>query len=883
MNTGDRSEGCCQVVCMVHRKLKTAIMFKRITDIIGGLAILHAVLLSAASCLQEDIVETLTRDTDKISLSYSEGSTATFTVRTNGHWTVSSDASWLTMSPAEGTGNGKDYQTITVTAAGNTSAARSATIILQDAKNSLEITATQASGQFVLGTPSLGGSARLNSPSNLTVDVAYSKAQGTEEVKIEGVLTGIASEGLLFETYSGKPSAGNGVVSAPIGGIPVAMGPFELEVKVWYDNEIVGEAALSGTVLDENTILYLPGSSFPWGGYYVEGKGGVRSVLGESPAASVDDELTTCTSTQPGTTDLFRSDMTDFMLARGLKGYAGSKVYEHGEALKVGTGSVGGYFTTPALDALAENTDLLVEFDFARWAGDTKEITVSAVDGGTVENGILSTVEKAWIHYSLIVRDATPSTRIHWSASDLANPGSRFFISNVEISIFEELKEPLAPPEGLACKEYETSLEFSWTPAPFASAYDISLALAGTPDFVNIQRVYDSKATFTGLSMDTEYVARVRAVYENNEAFNSDYSAPCPAKTLFKLPQLAAPSVSIYRSERAFAVVQFESGASADEESSRVFSLELRDASGNVLRSYPSGDYGAANGVDWNRFTLANLKPSTKYQIAVMQHSSDVSVYADSDWAVYEYISGPDANMDDYVFYEDFNNMWIGGDLVNLSFAPGTATTGTTYKLADFKDEATCMEQCSKVAVPTGNCNNPWDLSAYSAYMDTYWLKWNYGEKFTDETFTYEKSIQYKQYPCAGSLKLGTGSLNGYLVLPELRSLTEPTDVMVSFDVVPYALPTAEAGELVAISDGATCSVALHSGSGGSIDGATDGVLAFTNKSPKEMGGWQVQTHTFTITGATSSTRIVIASGPDGETKGSKNRMWLDKVTVVKK
>lgn len=842
------------------------------------LLLLIAAFPFVLSCAREELgVDTLTRDTDKISLDYGDGSAATFTVRTNGRWTVTTDANWLTLSPEEGTGDGHTYQTITATASGNTGLSRSATIILSDSQNTLEITATQASGIFEIGSPALGGSLRLNASAAAAVEVPYTKAQGNEEITIEGVLSGTAAAGLSFEKFTGTAAPGNGTVSAPISGIPSAMGNFTLTVTVYYKGQIENETEISGMVLDENTILYLPGSNFPWGGHYVENTGGVRSHLGENLGVTVDDELVECGATNPGTTDLFRAGMEEFMAARGLKGYAGSKVYEHGEMLKIGTGSAVGYFETPALSTLSEDGDLILEFDFARWAGDTGDITVTALDGGEIDGSALSMAERELIHYAIIVRGATPSTRIRWEGHVAGK--TRFFVSNIEISVFSELKEPLATPENLTAKPYETSIDFTWNPVPFASAYDISLAMSSTPDYTKVMRVKEAAATLDGLVMDTDYTASVRAVYEENEAMNSQWSESCSTKTLWKLPELAAPTISIYKSERALAIVEFK--GDTEHESGRTFSLELRDESGNVLRSYPNGNYGQAGGIYYNRFTLANLKTSTKYKIAVRQHSSDLGAYADSEWAVYDYTSEPDVDYSQYVFYEDFNNMWIGGDLANLSWGPNTSYS-TNYPIGNFVSEEASMAECTTICYPPGSSANAWNNGSL-AYLNTYWTKWNYGQEITDAVVASEKTIQYMLYPAAGCIKYGSGTLNGFIVLPELRSLTGPTDVTVSFDVVPYVLPNATDGELVGISDGAKCSVALHSGSGGSIEGATGGVLAFSNKSAKEKGAWVPETHTFTIKGATSTTRIVIASGDAGETKGGVNRMWLDKVTVKKK
>ena len=119
-------------------------IFKRV-------ALLLALPVILLSCVKEETaVSTLTRSTDKISLSYGN-STATFTVRNVGPWSVWSEADWLSFDPAKGDGDGNTYTTVTVTAQANPGDARSAVIYLKSSDKTLEITATQEAGLFELG------------------------------------------------------------------------------------------------------------------------------------------------------------------------------------------------------------------------------------------------------------------------------------------------------------------------------------------------------------------------------------------------------------------------------------------------------------------------------------------------------------------------------------------------------------------------------------------------------------------------------------------------------------------------------------------------------------------------------------------------------------
>lgn len=841
-----------------------------------------AVVLVMASCQQQlvESVDTLTRNTDKISLAYNLSS-ATFTVRSVSPWTVRSDADWLTLDPVEGPGSTVDYITVTATAEPNTGEARSAIIYLESAPGlCLEITATQASGVFEIGKPIFSGSFRLGSSPNATIDVPYSKAQGKEEILIKATLSGEGAEGITFKDYTAVvPASGDGFVSATFDGIPAKMGDLEINAEIIYDGKTQSSGLFTSTVLGEKTLLLLPASKFPWGGHYFENKPGIRSVLGENAAAKVTDETSECKYSEPGTTDLFRSEMEEFKLARGLKGYEGSKVYEHGGMIKIGTSKVGGFFTTPALDGLSGDSDISVEFDFGRWSGDEGEVSINALNGGELAGGVLPTTSGTLMHFNYTIYGATPSTRISWSAGDLTVPGSRFFIGNVVISIADQRKEPLTAPEGLSATAFEDAIELKWNAITGATGYEAYLAPASDPEFRKTIVTDDTSAKFTGLKSNTEYIACVKAVYGKDRQFDSEESLPFTAKTLFVLPKLSAPVAKIYKSERAMVIIEWTTDM--NELSSRKFTTELRASDGTVIRTC-TGDYSQVAGLEYNRFVFCGLSAKTAYKLAVKRVTTDATKYSDSEWTVIDYTSMSDVNVADYVFYEDFNDLWIGANNNNLAWGPNTSWS-SNYPVANYISKVASEKECTTACRPESTCANAW-ASAFKSYVyhDDYWGKWNFGNAFTAAEVNSENAIQIMLYPGSGCIKYGSGSSNGAIVLPALKSLTQPTDVVVSFDMIPYATLNTTDGELVQISECLTCSGKIYSGSG-EITDATNGVIVFDVKSPKELGAWKDQTFSFTVKGATADTRIVIASGNTGAKISAKNRMWLDKVTVVKK
>ena len=78
-------------------------MLKKIRTGMATSSLLALFLSTMSGCVKDPEVSGLTRNTDELTVPYNQ-SVQTFTVRNNGPWSVSSDADWLTFSPAEGGG-----------------------------------------------------------------------------------------------------------------------------------------------------------------------------------------------------------------------------------------------------------------------------------------------------------------------------------------------------------------------------------------------------------------------------------------------------------------------------------------------------------------------------------------------------------------------------------------------------------------------------------------------------------------------------------------------------------------------------------------------------------------------------------------------------------
>ena len=134
---------------------------------------------------------------NKTSMSFtSSAGSSTFTISSNCTWSVSDNASWLTVSPGSGSGNG----TITVTASANSSSARSATItIIYSGNQTKTISVSQSKYSYSLTV----------SPTTLT----FPYVSRTQTIAISSNTTWTISRSVTWLTVSSSSGTGDATIS----------------------------------------------------------------------------------------------------------------------------------------------------------------------------------------------------------------------------------------------------------------------------------------------------------------------------------------------------------------------------------------------------------------------------------------------------------------------------------------------------------------------------------------------------------------------------------------------------------------------------------------------------------------------------------------------
>ncbi|MDR1172664.1 MAG: BACON domain-containing protein [Bacteroidales bacterium] len=195
------------------------------------------VVISGLTCKNDDDPFVL-RDTDALTFDYA-ASSQTFTVRTNGAWTVSNGGSdWITLSPGSGTGDGDRYEKVTVAVALNGGRDRDGKIAINAAGKEIYINVHQKIGPVAtFGAPAItGGVLQQNVDiSGVNLSIPYSGAMGDEQFTVSVAVSGAAATGINpVSNYPVTLSGKSGRFEVPLSGKPSANGTATLAISTSY-------------------------------------------------------------------------------------------------------------------------------------------------------------------------------------------------------------------------------------------------------------------------------------------------------------------------------------------------------------------------------------------------------------------------------------------------------------------------------------------------------------------------------------------------------------------------------------------------------------------------------------------------------------------------
>lgn len=239
-----------------------------------SLVCLCTLSINMSSC-SDDNELFLQRSHDTLQFAYLH-STKEMLVLSNGHWSVSSDDKWISISPDEGTGDGKKEQTVEVTVEQNNGVERTGSINLFNSEKTLKIQISQEDGFFTMNDPTVASGFNLYEELiNKKVEVPYQKAKPGDKVNVTATLEGPGAEGLSIESLTDYSlEVGSGTVPLSLTGTPTQKGTIEIKILVevigsgkQYDLTAESRSKLAGEVV-VNLFKLLPRMVIlDWGDY----------------------------------------------------------------------------------------------------------------------------------------------------------------------------------------------------------------------------------------------------------------------------------------------------------------------------------------------------------------------------------------------------------------------------------------------------------------------------------------------------------------------------------------------------------------------------------------------------------------------------------------
>jgi hypothetical protein len=174
------------------------------------------------------------KDSDKLTFEY-HTSSQTFMICTNAPWSVYCDDNWLSLEPTEGTGDGKTWQEIRVSAGRNTGDERSDKITIVANGKELSVAVVQHKIVF-FETPSLQGTLMSETAmENVFLNIPYKNALGSETFTVSVAVSGVAADGIHpVNDYPVSLTGIQGSFDIPLTGSPSTYGPVIFTVTTTF-------------------------------------------------------------------------------------------------------------------------------------------------------------------------------------------------------------------------------------------------------------------------------------------------------------------------------------------------------------------------------------------------------------------------------------------------------------------------------------------------------------------------------------------------------------------------------------------------------------------------------------------------------------------------
>ncbi|HHU47980.1 MAG TPA: T9SS type A sorting domain-containing protein [Bacteroidales bacterium] len=115
-------------------------------------------------------------------------------------------------------------------------------------------------------------------------------------------------------------------------------------------------------------------------------------------------------------------------------GWTGTKVYQAGGAVKLGTSSIKGWIQLPAIDLSANGGNFIIRFKSMAWNGDKRQLKIIVNGNENIVDGLNNNTSYTFSDFELFLSGGTNNTVIRFEG--LEDAKSRFFLEDLTISTF---------------------------------------------------------------------------------------------------------------------------------------------------------------------------------------------------------------------------------------------------------------------------------------------------------------------------------------------------------------------------------------------------------------------------------------------------------------
>lgn len=402
--------------------------------------------------------------------------------------------------------------------------------------------------------------------------------------------------------------------------------------------------------------------------------------------------------------------------------------------------------------------------------------------------------------------------------------------------------------------------------------------ISQTLEAIDTDGQFTDKARFDNLAKGRIFYVRVRANYPRSvfsdwvKAAVSE-SNPTPARIMVgtgivddDVEETSAIDAKVLGTTESTAIVTWSTcnWGSSSTDAGFAFNIELfKDAACTDLDvSWKI----AANSIDLSKygpsFIFTGLTPETDYYFRATNTTDNVvsnPVKVTTAKSKFKDLPAT-AAVGDIILYQDFHELLWGGDLLNN--AAGYSNNGRSS--ATEIEKATGVNPVSSEKFYLASASTEMGLfNTLGKSIPSTTLK-DWGQQ--SEEGNVDKPGILLARP--GMLKMGASNYRGAIVTPELKCLTQPATIEVTFKTAAY---DNSQNVIVELLDGTTKAASY------SWITATSQSIIQTVNAGSTGGGWT--THVITVPNVTSTSRIAIGSADKGEGT-AQHRFYLDDIQI---